>query len=103
MGLALELDGHEVRVACDGPTALEIAAEFRPTIVLLDLGLPVMDGYEIASRLRSMDGTKGVRIVAVSGYGLAADLRRTAESGFEHHLVKPVDPVELAALMKEWC
>ncbi len=96
---ALAAMGHEVRKAHDGPTALEVAAEQRPTVAVLDIGLPVMDGHELARRLRAMEGMAGVRLIAVTGYGQDADRRRTAEAGFDAHLVKPVDLDELATLV----
>jgi len=84
--------GHETRDAHDGPTALAIAQEFRefrPDVVLLDIGLPEMSGYEVAQRLRAQPGGKELMIVALIGWGQQADLARTSESGFDHHLVKP--------------
>ena len=83
--------GYDTRVAHDGPTALRVAAEFTPDIALLDIGLPVMDGYELASHLREIPGLAGLRLVAVTGYGQESDRQRTREAGFHHHLVKPVD------------
>jgi PAS domain S-box-containing protein len=84
--------GFEVQLAHDGPAALEVVAGFRPDICLLDLGLPVMDGYELARRLRaSGDLPEGARIIAITGYGLDADRRRSAEAGFTAHLTKPVN------------
>jgi signal transduction histidine kinase len=83
--------GHEVALAHDGPTALKIAKSFRPNVCLLDIGLPVMDGYELARHLRaSNDLPQGARMVAISGYGQDADRRRSTEAGFNAHLVKPV-------------
>lgn len=87
----LTAKGHDTRVAHDGPTALRLAAEFSPHIAFLDLGLPIMDGYELASHLREIPGLAGLRLVAVTGYGQESDRRRTCEAGFGHHLVKPVD------------
>jgi signal transduction histidine kinase len=81
--------GHAVEVAHDGPTALEIARRWKPQIALLDIGLPVMDGYELAGRLRELGGP--LRLVAVTGYGQESDRRRSREAGFAAHLVKPVD------------
>ncbi|HSG40396.1 MAG TPA: ATP-binding protein, partial [Thermoanaerobaculia bacterium] len=95
----LELWGHEVRSAQDGPAALAAAAELQPEIVLLDLGLPGMSGFEVAPALRAMPGLRGVMIVAVTGYGQEEDRRRTREAGFDRHLVKPVDPEELRKLI----
>jgi signal transduction histidine kinase len=93
---ALELMGFVVEVAHDGPSALELAASFRPEIGLVDIGLPVMDGYELAERFReSPDGPSGMRLVAVTGYGQDADRQRSAQAGFARHLVKPIDLGEL--------
>ena len=83
--------GHGVRVAADGPTALEIAAEFKPDVALLDIGLPVMDGYEVARRLREQPGCAKIRLIALTGYGQESDHDRSRRAGFEDHLVKPVD------------
>jgi CheY-like chemotaxis protein len=92
MADALEELGYAVKVAHDGPAALTAAESFRPEIALLDIGLPVMDGYELARRLKDgRDAGKDLRLVAVTGYGLEADLRRSEEAGFAKHLVKPVD------------
>lgn len=102
LAMLLRLQGHEVRVANDGPTALEIAAAIRPDAVFLDIGMPVMDGYEVARRLRSTPGLERTVLVALTGWGQPEDRRRTAVGGFDHHLVKPPDPellkVVLAAL-----
>jgi CheY-like chemotaxis protein len=81
--------GHQVAVAHDGPGALERTAEFQPDVVLLDLGLPMMDGFEVARRLR--DGGSTVHLVAMTGYGQASDRDATRAAGFDAHLVKPVD------------
>ncbi len=83
--------GHEVRVAADGPTALEIAGPFVPEVALLDIGLPVMDGYEVARRLRELGGCTTTRLIALTGYGQESDHDRSRRAGFEDHLVKPVD------------
>jgi signal transduction histidine kinase/CheY-like chemotaxis protein len=84
--------GHVVETAEDGPSALDVARAFKPTICLVDIGLPVMDGYELARRLRDLEGVpRDVRLIALTGYGLDSDRRRSAEAGFDSHLVKPVD------------
>ena len=88
---ALRMEGHEVRVALDGPGALAIAPGFRPHSALLDIGLPVMDGYELAGRLRNHAALAGIRLIAVSGYGQPTDRRRSLDAGFAEHLVKPVE------------
>jgi CheY-like chemotaxis protein len=86
---ALGASGHVTSVAQDGPTALHIADTFRPDIALLDIGLPVMDGYELAGKLRSQLGA--VRLIAVTGYGQTPDRERARAAGFDVHLIKPVD------------
>jgi CheY-like chemotaxis protein len=83
--------GHPVQAVNDGPTALESARAFRPEVVLLDIGLPGMDGYEVASRLRSQAGARSLVLVAITGYGQEEDRRRSHEAGFDFHLVKPID------------
>jgi len=92
--------GYDTRVAYDAPEALRVAAEFRPGLALLDLGLPVMDGYELATHLRDLPGLAGIRLIAVSGYGQASDRRRTRDAGFHGHLVKPVDLEAIEATLK---
>jgi PAS domain S-box-containing protein len=92
LALVLRMDGHEVEVAYDGPTALETAAAFQPEVVLLDIGLPKgMDGYEVARRLRGMKGLDKAMLLAVTGYGQDEDRLLSGEAGFTAHLVKPVD------------
>src|SRR4051812_585821 len=87
----LRVLGHEVEVAYDGETALEKARAFRPDIVLLDLGMPGMDGYEVARRLRASDAGRELKLVAQTGWAQEEDRRRTREAGFDAHLAKPVD------------
>jgi CheY-like chemotaxis protein len=101
-GLArlLKLLGNDVRVALHGKAAIETARTFRPEFVLLDIGLPGMDGYEVAATLRKDDSYKDTIIVAVSGYGQEDDRRRAREAGFDHHLVKPVDFNTLTTLLR---
>ena len=91
--------GHVVRTATDGPSALAIAAEQPPDLVLLDIGLPGDDGYEVARRLRELPGCRTATLVAVTGYGQEEDRRRSRAAGFERHLVKPVDPAVVAAIV----
>jgi PAS domain S-box-containing protein len=87
----LKILGHEVLVAFDGLSAIEEARSYRPEIVILDIGLPGMDGYEIVRRLRAEECCRGALIIAASGYGQEEDRRRSREAGFDHHLVKPID------------
>ena len=89
--MLLELLGMDVRVAYDGPSALESAVGFKPEIVFLDLGMPKMDGYETARRLRQLSNGRDVRLVALTGWAQSDDRRRTREAGFNEHLTKPVD------------
>ncbi|QEH37299.1 Autoinducer 2 sensor kinase/phosphatase LuxQ [Aquisphaera giovannonii] len=99
MSRLLRALGHEVWTAHSGPDAIQAAREHRPEFILLDIGLPGMDGYEVASRLRREDCGKHAVIVAVSGYGQEEDRRRSREAGFDHHMIKPVDHDALLALL----
>ena len=99
MAMLLQIYGHDARVANDGERCLEVAREFAPHAVVLDIGLPGMDGYEVARRLRELPQTREALLIALTGYGHAEDRRRALEAGFNHHLVKPVDPNDLAALI----
>jgi CheY-like chemotaxis protein len=98
MAELVKLSGHDVRTAHDGPSALECARAFRPQVILLDVGLPGMDGYELARRLRA-DGLAGELMVSVTGYGEDEDRRQAEEAGFDHHLIKPVSPDVLLRLV----
>lgn len=97
----LDLMGFTTRTAYDGPAALEIAAEFKPEVALLDIGLPAMDGYELAQLLRGQPGLSQVRLVAITGYRQEGDRRAAEDSGFNAHLVKPVDMERLRSLMQQ--
>ena len=92
--------GYDTRVAHDAPAALRVAAEFSPDVAFLDLGLPVMDGFELAAHLRELPGLADIRLIAVTGYGQESDRRRTRDAGFEGHLVKPVDIDAIEATLK---
>ena len=91
LAMLLEESGHDVRTAHDGPTALEAALDYRPDVVLLDIGLPGLDGYEVAKRMRQQPVLKNVVLVAMTGYGQESDRQRSQEAGFDHHLVKPAE------------
>jgi PAS domain S-box-containing protein len=91
LGMLLEVEGHEVETVYSSEKALERVAAYRPDVVLLDLGLPGMDGYEVGRRMRSMPGLERMRLVALTGYGQADDRERTRDAGFDGHLVKPVE------------
>jgi PAS domain S-box-containing protein len=97
--ILLRASGHEVQEAYSGKATLEAALEFQPHVVLLDIGLPEIDGYEVARRLRHDPQTMDVRLIALTGYGLEADRERSVEAGFDDHLVKPVDPGKLQDLL----
>ncbi|HEV2970200.1 MAG TPA: PAS domain S-box protein [Pirellulales bacterium] len=86
----VRLDGHEVQIAHDGPAALEMATAFHPDVILLDIGLPGIDGYEVARQLRAQPEFARTKIIAMTGYGQPEDRRRSKEAGINHHLVKPV-------------
>jgi len=87
----LRMKGHDTRVAHDAPAALQVAEGFAPEVAFLDIGLPVMDGYELAGRLTELPGLRDIRLVAVTGYGQQSDRQKSHAAGFRHHLVKPVD------------
>ena len=101
LAAALSAKGYETRVAYDAPAALRIAADFLPAVAFLDIGLPVMDGYELAARLRGLPELNGVRLIAVTGYGQASDRQKTRDAGFQHHFVKPVDLKAIEAVLGE--
>ncbi len=91
----LVLSGHETSVAYEGASALEHAERMRPHVVVLDLGMPGMSGYEVARHLRRCPWGSALKLIALTGWGQARDRRMTREAGFDEHLVKPADPDEL--------
>jgi DNA-binding response OmpR family regulator len=99
LGFLIEEHGGLVRVAYDGASGLLAAEEFEPEIVLLDIGLPDMDGYEVCRRLRAVAG-RDMRIVALTGWGQDRDKQRTIDAGFDAHLTKPADPRQLAETIR---
>jgi CheY-like chemotaxis protein len=94
----LELEGHAVEAAAEGQEALEIVRAKAPDVALVDIGLPGIDGFEVARRVRALDKRRPV-LIALTGYGQPEDRQRATEAGFDHLLVKPVDPTALAALL----
>ena len=100
MHILLESSGHEVHDAADGTSGVEIATRLQPDIVLIDIGLPGLDGYEVARRIRAVL-KDGPRLIALSGYGQPEDKRRAFGAGFDDHLVKPADPTRLASILAE--
>ena len=101
VAMVLRLSGHEVATAHDGVAALEIARSWRPDVVLLDIGLPRLDGLEVARRLRQEVGLTDALIVAMTGYGQEEDRLRSLDAGFDAHLVKPIDLNALRALINK--
>ncbi|MBL8112640.1 MAG: PAS domain S-box protein [Acidobacteria bacterium] len=99
LAMLLTLEGHETHTAHDGLAALEAAERLRPEIVLLDIGLPLLNGYEVCQRLREQTWGKAMKLVALTGWGQEDDRRKSSKAGFDHHLVKPVDHVALARLI----
>jgi CheY-like chemotaxis protein len=99
--LFLTLLGHQARAAYTGPEGVYLAREWRPDLVLSDIGLPGLNGHGVARALRLDPITSGARLIALTGYGMEEDRRRSREAGFDHHLVKPVDPDELRGLLAE--
>ena len=98
MRMLLELDGHQVMAAAEGAEALELARSKDPDVALVDIGLPGIDGYEVARRIRA-DGERRPLLIALTGYGQPEDRRRADEAGFDSLLVKPVDPTALSSLL----
>jgi CheY-like chemotaxis protein len=101
LGALLEIDGHEARIAHDGDSAVRMAAEFRPRVVFLDIGMPGKDGYQVARELRSQDTTRDSILVALTGWGAHDDRARTREAGFDHHLTKPAGLAAVQALLSQ--
>lgn len=98
LGELLKIWGHDVRLAHDGPGAVAAARDYRPEVVLLDIGLPGMDGFAVAAQLRK-EGIGGRMLVALTGYGEKQDRDKAQQVGFDHHLVKPIDPDTLQKLL----
>jgi CheY-like chemotaxis protein len=103
LGMLVRQWRHDVLFASNGPEGLARAKESRPDVMLIDIGLPGFDGYQLARKLRNegTDWSRRVRLIALTGYGQAADRERAAEAGFDLHLLKPVDPVYLQRLLGE--
>jgi CheY-like chemotaxis protein len=98
---ALRLLGHDAHAAADADTALAVAASQKPRLALLDIGLPIIDGYELGRQLRALPGLEDIQLVALTGYGQASDRERSAAAGFAAHLVKPVDLSAIDALIQK--
>jgi two-component system CheB/CheR fusion protein len=100
--MLIEMDRHDVHVARDGIAALEVAAAVEPDVILLDIGLPGLSGYEVAERLRGRKARKRLLLVAVTGYATEADRERSAAAGIDLHLSKPVEPGLLLGLLRRF-
>ena len=103
LAMAVSLMGHEVATADNGQRALDLVLGFRPHVVFMDLGMPVMDGWEAAKRLRAQPGNEAIRLVALTGWGQDGDREKTRAAGFDQHLVKPADPETLRGLLESAC
>jgi CheY-like chemotaxis protein len=95
LAMLLQLRGHDVHTAYDGEDAVIAAEKLKPEVVLLDIGMPKLNGYDACRRIRQQPWGKGIFVIALTGWGQDDDRRRTEEAGFDHHLVKPLDPDEL--------
>jgi CheY-like chemotaxis protein len=99
MSMLLEALGHEVRTEHDGPRALASIDDFKPDVVVLDIGLPGMSGFDVAREMRKREATQHALLLALTGWGSDADRRSALDAGFDHHLTKPVDVANLEALL----
>jgi CheY-like chemotaxis protein len=102
MAMLLRLEGHEVRIALDGASALDLAEKFEPNAALLDIGLPGLNGYNLARELRSRQNGRGLLLIAATGYGQPEDRVRAYDAGFDRHMVKPVDPQIVRDEIARW-
>jgi two-component system OmpR family response regulator len=100
LGMLLRMSGYEVYLAYDGESALRSACTHVPDCLLLDIRMPRMDGYSLARRIRELPALREAKLVAITAFSDGESLRRSQEAGFDHHLVKPVDPLELERLLK---
>ncbi len=100
LALIVELSGHIVRTVRDGLAAVRAADEYRPDVVLLDIGLPGLNGYEVATWIRQQESLKGIVLVAITGYGQGSDRELALKAGFDHHLVKPVDFAKIQTILE---
>ena len=99
LSMLLSISGNETTMAHTGPEAVERAEDFKPDVILLDIGLPEMDGYEVCRTIRRRPWAHDIKIIAVTGWGQAEDRQRSAEAGFDDHLVKPVDPDTIVSVL----
>ena len=97
--MLLSFSGHEVRIAHDGEQALDVLRDFRPDVAFLDIGMPLMSGYEVAEMVRAAPWGRDIKLIAVTGWSQPDDRLRAHSAGFDRHLVKPIDPVEVERLL----
>jgi CheY-like chemotaxis protein len=98
LGMLLQLDSHEVHLAHDGAAAFAMAERLRPDVAVLDIGMPGLTGYEVAERIRAEVWGRQMLLIAVTGWGQQSDKEKAQLAGFDHHLTKPMDPIELGRL-----
>ncbi len=101
LALVVKILGNEVRKAADGVEAIRVAEEFKPELILMDIGMPLMNGYEAARHIRQQPWGTAMTLVALTGWGQDEDRRKAKEAGFDHHLVKPAEPTELQRLLNK--
>ena len=101
LAILVQLAGHETRIAYDAFAAIESAAAFGPEVILLDIGLPDLNGFDTARRIREQPWAKNIVLVALTGWGQEEDRRKSKDAGFDHHMVKPVDHAALIRLLAE--
>jgi CheY-like chemotaxis protein len=99
LAILLRFDGHDVRAVHDGPSAFRMAEMFRPQVALLDIGMPGLNGYQVATRIRAAPWGSDVYLIALTGWGQAADKYTAYAAGFNEHLTKPADPIYIATLV----
>jgi CheY-like chemotaxis protein len=100
LALLLRFDGHEVQVAHDGLEAIDLFERMQPDVAILDIGMPGLSGHEVARRIRAQNTGRPVKLIALTGWGQKADKDRAAESGFDFHFTKPIEPAQLSELIK---
>jgi DNA-binding response OmpR family regulator len=101
LAMVLNMRGHDVSVVYDGEAAVSTYEGIQPDVAILDIGMPKLDGYEVAARIRRTTSGRPVTLIALTGWGQDSDKKRTMEAGFDHHLTKPVDLEELVALLRD--
>ena len=102
LSMMVRLLGHDVATAHDGEEALAALGRFQPQVVLMDIGMPKLNGYDAARRMRQLPYGAGLLLIATTGWGQEEDRHRTADAGFDHHLVKPVEPAVLRKLLEDY-